>query len=105
MRFGVQLRRSDEDAQVTANDVRGSESNCRLPGVWNSSSLNNDAKELGSFSLPCFSITAHERGEQRLLIPSDGRSLDRCDPSERGMTTRPGEQSGDVGPAIVVLSV
>lgn len=52
-----------------------------------------------------FSITAHERGEQRLLIRSDSRSLDRCDPPERDMTTRPGKQSGDVRPAIVVLSV
>ena len=48
-------------------------------------------------------IAAYERGEQRLLIRSDGRSIDRSNPPEHDVTTRPIEQSSDMGPATVAL--
>ena len=38
-----------------------------------------------------FPVTTHERGEHGALIRGDGRSLDRSDPPERDLTTRPGE--------------
>jgi hypothetical protein len=51
------------------------------------------------------SITAHERGDHGALIHCDGRAFDRCDPPERDVTTRPGEQGGDMRPAMIVLGV
>jgi hypothetical protein len=46
-------------------------------------------------------ISAHEGGEQRLIVHGDGRAFDRCDAPEHDVSPGTGEQRRDVWPAII----